>query len=95
MMTDSDRYLVALHAMQSGVAAMMGRKEGSKETDPKHLRVGINSAMCEHAALVSILIEKGIFTEAEYMEKLADEMEAEKARYEERLSTGGSKIVLA
>ena len=37
------RYLDAAHAMQTGVAFTM--HQDSSQTDPKHLRVGINSAM--------------------------------------------------
>ena len=66
-----------------------------KATDPKHLRVGVNSAMCDHAALVRVLIAKGILTEDEYLEAVADEMEREQKRYEERLTAKyGRNIVL-
>lgn len=87
-MTDHERYLAAAHAMQSGVAHMM-HKEPNGETTPKHLRVGVNSAMCDHAALVQILIAKGILTEAEYMKQIADEMEREQERYSMRIDPSG------
>jgi hypothetical protein len=74
------RYRAAIHAMQSGVAATMG-----DETTPKHLRVGVNSAMSDHGALVRLLISKGVFTYDEYMVAIADAMEDEKAAYERRL----------
>ena len=77
---DTDRYLAAAHAMQSGVAAEMG-----PECEPKHLRVGINSALVGNAALARLLIEKGVFTLDEYEAAQAAEMEAEKDRYEHRL----------
>jgi hypothetical protein len=77
---DHKRYAAAAHAMQSGVAAKMHHEPA--ETQPKHLRVGINSAMCDHAALVRLLIAKGVFTEEEYVKEIADEMEREKERYE-------------
>ena len=54
-------YEAAAHAMQTGVAFLMER--GDKATEPKHLRVGINSAMVEHAALVRLLISKGVITD--------------------------------
>lgn len=106
-MNDRERYKAALHAMQSGVAAEMGDISGvalaledelrGSATSPKHLRVGINAAMSDHAALVRLLIAKGLFTMEEYEKELADEMEREKARYEARLSEqhGGAKITLA
>lgn len=46
---DRERYMNAAHAMQSGVAIWMER--GNKETEPKHLRVGINSAMSDQGAV--------------------------------------------
>lgn len=86
------RYLLACHAMQSGVAAMEGR---SNETTPKHLRVGVNSAMVDSGALVGLLLEKHIIAEHEYFEALAERMEAEVHSYE-KLIQGNSdtKITL-
>lgn len=77
------RYKTATHAMQSGVAV----KQGLDPTDtlPKHLRVGVNAAMVEQAALVRLLIDKGLVTEAEYVEALADKMEAEVESYKKWL----------
>jgi hypothetical protein len=82
---DEDRYRAAMHAVQTGVAAEMTR--GSTDTDPKHLRVGINAAMVSDTALVRLLIDRGVITLDEYYAALADEAEAEKARYEQRLRT--------
>ena len=70
--------------MQSGVAAE--QSAGSKDGTPKHLRVGVNASKVDHAALVQLLIDRGLFTEDEYTAALADAMEAEAKRYEERLS---------
>jgi len=77
-------YQEALHAMQSGVAYEMNKD--LKITDPKHLRVGINSAMVNDAALVRLLIKKGLFTLEEYEEELRLEACREVDRYETRLS---------
>lgn len=77
-------YLQALHAMQAGVAHKM--QLDPSETTPKHLRVGVNAAMCNHAALVELLIEKGIFTLAEYKAAITAEANREVARYEADLS---------
>lgn len=84
-MSDRDvaRYVAATHAMQTGVA--IEHERGSKDGTPKHLRVGVNSTKVDHSALVKLLIERGLFTEDEYVAALADAMEAEKARYEEHL----------
>ncbi len=93
-MSDHDRYMAAAHAMQSGVATEHER--GSDDGTPKHLRVGVNSAQVSVAALTKLLIEKGLFTLDEYVKAQADEMEAEQARYEQRLSAAlGAKITLA
>lgn len=85
-MTENERYLSALHAMQTGVAVQM--EKGARETQPKHLRAGINSAMCDHAALVRLLLDKQFMTMAEYETAVADEMEREVARYEELMPPG-------
>jgi hypothetical protein len=90
------RYKRAAHAMQSGVAQEMEMPERSKATDPKHLRVGINVAMVDHSALVTLLIAKGVLTEDEYLAAIADAMEQEKSRYEASLSEAlGIKVTLA
>jgi len=76
-----DKYLALGHAMQTGVAIKM--QHDPSETQPKHLRVGVNSAMCDSAALAGLLIAKGLITEAEYLQAVTDEMEREVGRYEE------------
>lgn len=80
---DIDRYAAAAHAMQSGVLAE--QTLGSQDGSPKHLRVGINSAMVNNAAVAHLLIERGIFTLDEYEAAIADHMEAEQRRYEQIL----------
>jgi hypothetical protein len=93
-MSDRQRYLDAAHAMQSGVAAKM--PIDPSETQPKHLRVGVNSAMVDTAALAGLLIAKGLITQDEYVTAVADGMEREKALYETWLTDrmGGPKITL-
>lgn len=88
------KYPDALHAMQSGVAMEM--KLGSTDAEPKHLRTGINSAMCDGAALVKLLVAKGIITMEEYDKAIEEEMNLEVKRYEARLSKmmGGAKVEL-
>jgi hypothetical protein len=87
------RYVRALHAVQTGVATMMGIDP--KATTVKHLRVGVNASMVDHAGLVMLLIEKGIITDAEYLSKIADAMEREVALYESEISLAtGANITL-
>lgn len=81
-MTDRERYQRAAHAMQSGVAFEMNHDP--KPTSPKHLRVGVNSAMVDSAAIAGLLIEKGVFTLEEYEKAIANQMEAEAESYERR-----------
>lgn len=95
------RYHAALHAMQSGVLAEITHDErvnvpiNSRDTGPKHLRVGVNSAMVTDAALARLLMDKGIITELEYVEALALAAEAERTRYETHLTKlYGAKITL-
>ena len=96
--SDQQRYLDACHGMQTGVkyetesAALRGARDTA--TEPKHLRVGVNSAMVSHAALVKLLVEKGILTEDEYITSQADAMEAEVALYEDRANRGNNGPVL-
>lgn len=77
-------YLAAAHAMQTGAAVEL-EHGGGEECNPKHLRVGVNSAMVEHAALAKLLIGKGVIHEDEYMEALEQMMMVEVKSYEERL----------
>ncbi|MEI9995129.1 MAG: hypothetical protein WDM91_11080 [Rhizomicrobium sp.] len=76
------RHQIAQHAMQAGVAYEIARDDHS--VWPKHLRVGINTAMIDHASLVKLLVKKGVITELEYLQAIAEGMEDERARYEER-----------
>jgi hypothetical protein len=88
------RYAAACHAMQAGVAMMMNHDQHA--TQPKHLRVGVNSAMVEHGALANLLMAKGIVTEEEYFVALCEGMEAEVAKYEAECSRvlGGAVVKL-
>ena len=76
-------YEDAMHGMQAGVQLEISR--GCEDTEPKHLRVGVNSAMVNDAALARLLIKKGLFTETEYAEEVRLEANRELDRYEDRL----------
>ena len=78
-----ERYMRAMHAIQSGVAMRM--KMGNC-AEPKHLRVGIDSAMVNDCALVRLLIDKGIITNDEYLTALVTSAEEEVKRAEVELS---------
>lgn len=89
------RYAAATHAMQSGVAYDQGG--GSADGSPKHLRVGVNSALVETSVLARLLVEKGVVSAHEYAEALIAGMEAEVRRYQALLSDrhGGAQVSLA
>lgn len=87
------RYMAALHGVQTGIEYK--RQYDRKFVNEKHMRTGIDSAHISQAAVVRLLIVKGVFTEDEYMEALAIEAEAEKSRLEIELSAHyGAKITL-
>lgn len=93
-MNDRGRYIAAAHAMQSGV--MQDHALGGDDGSPKHLRVGINTALADQGALVRLLVAKGLITEEEYLAAIADAMEDEQKRYEEALTERmGVEISLA
>lgn len=83
----NETYEAAAHRMQSATRFLM-ESTMYKGGEPKHLRVGINSAMSDQGALAGLLIEKGVFTREEYVEAVrlamireADEM-TDRARKE-------------
>lgn len=80
---DSKRYIAAVHAMQTGVALKIQRDP--TEASPKHLRVGINSAMVETSALAKLLIEKGVITLDDWLKAVAVGMENEVKLYADEL----------
>ncbi len=77
---DQARYYLHLKRMQSGVAAMM--PIDPKSTEPKHLRVGVNSALVDTGAIAKLLLAKGVFTREELWKQLADSAEEEADKHE-------------
>lgn len=90
------RYHAACHAMQTGVAFELHHDPARAAATPKHLRVGVNSALVNSSALGELLIKKGIITEQEYMTAMAEGMEAEALRYTEicRTLSGNPDLTL-
>lgn len=64
-----------MHGVQTAIAFEMGNGV-PQQADPKHMRVGIDSAHISQGALGELLIEKGVVT--------PDELEAKLAHYAER-----------
>lgn len=77
------RSLHHLHRVQAGVA--LNQERDPSNAAPKHLRVGIDSAHVSHAALVWLLVAKGVITNDEYVEALLVAAKAEADRYEAEL----------
>ena len=75
-------YEQALHGVQSGVA--YEHSKGSPDGSPKHLRVGINSAHVNNAAIARLLIDKGVITLDEIEEANRLAMNEEVAQYQDR-----------
>jgi hypothetical protein len=77
------------HQVQSAIAFLMSHTASNgqrhPETEPKHLRVGVNSAMVETAALGRLLLAKGIFTNTEYFEMLIKVWVEERDSYLQQL----------
>lgn len=84
-MNDKELYTHHAHRMQTGVAVKMGHDPQLPEVQPKHLRVGINSAHASIDGLSALLLEKGLFTEAEYLGAMVKAMAREADRYEEEV----------
>lgn len=75
-------YEEAAHGVQSATAFEQS-KHGSQSGSPKHLRTGINMAMADHAALVQLLMDRGIITNEEYLEALRLWANEELARHQD------------
>jgi hypothetical protein len=92
---DVDRWNRAAHAIMTG--AGMEMNTGGDAHLPKHLRTGLDMRAADHEGLVTLLMQKGVFTLDEYQKAIGDSAEREKARYEEHLTKkvgGKTKVVL-
>lgn len=88
------RHNLHLRRVQTGIATQMD--QGSKDTEPKHLRVGIDSLFADAKGLATLLLAKGVFTREEYLAAIAQSMEEEADGMEASLSAKlGAKVTLA
>ena len=74
-------YEQALHGIQTAIQHEISTGK-SRKTEPKHMRVGIDSGHISDAALVTLLIQKGLIDETEFHESLRRQANAELADYE-------------
>ena len=79
MENKAQKYNELQHAMQAGIEV------GSKELLPKHLRVGINTALSDHSSLVKLLFKKGIISDDEYLDTIIEGMQKEVEEYEQKI----------
>jgi hypothetical protein len=59
-------YVEAAHGVQTAMA--LEQSQGGKSLTPKHLRTGLNLRAADTLGLVCLLMDKGVFTEEEYLE---------------------------
>lgn len=75
-------YEEAVHGVQSAIRYEMTQRYNRSADDvEKHLRVGIDARAADAQGLAALLIKKGVFTEAEYVEHIRLAMNEELARY--------------
>ena len=74
-------YMEAAHGVQTAVAWHQQKYPGF--ATPKHMRVGIYTLKAEQCGLAELLIEKGVFTQDEYLEAIRVAMNSELAWREE------------
>lgn len=94
----NDEYMALLHAMQSGVKAVVDIQQGDTAAhSPKHLRTGVNASMILGSAIVKTLVDKGLITWEEFRDNEIELLKNEVAMYEQKLSDyyGGAHINLA
>jgi hypothetical protein len=75
-----------MHAIQSGIAYNM-QLDPNGETSAKHLRVGVNNALIQHAALIRVLCDSHVILLEKYLEVYVALLEDEKKSYEAQLTT--------
>jgi hypothetical protein len=76
------RYETASHRIQTAIAFLMGRDSTYTATEPKQMRVGIDLSKSDMGGLATLLIEKGVFTQEEYIEAITKFAEQEADSYE-------------
>ena len=75
-------YHAAAHRLQTAIAALMGLDPTYLGTQSKHLRTGLDLSKSDMCGLARLLIQKGIFTEAEYIDAITKAAEDEANSYE-------------
>ena len=89
-----DAYLAFAHRVQTAIAILMSKDSDLTRCQPKHLRTGIDTSKADFSGLASLLIEKNVITEDEYIDAITVAMRQEADRYEEEVqqALGNSNI---
>lgn len=91
-MSTQEDYARLGHAVQSGVKMQLeldiadGVDPDTRETSPKHLRVGVNLAMSDLGALAELLIDLNVITREQYEAAILKGLRREVSSYERSLS---------
>jgi hypothetical protein len=84
-----ERYEAAAHRVQTAVGMVLHLENPWMDDRLgrvlKHIRVGVDLSKADHGALVSLLIKKGVFSEAEYFEATVSGTEREAEMQQETL----------
>lgn len=84
-------YEAAGHGIQSAIRFEMTREGLPDDSQDKvvrmlkHMRVGIDSRAADAGGLASLLINKGVFTQEEYLEQMRLSINEELARYTDHI----------
>jgi len=73
----TERYVKAAHVVQAAI----GFNPNKTALEPKHMRTGIDMSKADMEGLVTLLIEKGVFTSEEYVAALEASAEREAERH--------------
>ena len=79
-----EEYHSLMHQMQSAIAMCIGLGIDIGAS-PKHLRVGVNSALIDSGALADLLLKKGLITKEEFGAMVVEKVRADVEDYKERL----------
>lgn len=88
-MTFQERYSAALHRVQTAIGFKFGLEYPWMDerllSALKHIRVGVDGAKADQGGLAHLLIKKGIITQEEYFDAIAEFMEREAESQQEEL----------
>lgn len=79
-------YEQAAHGIQTAVGYEQHSEKRGGQDHIKHLRTGLDCRAADAMGLATLLIEKGIITQAEYLEHMRLAANTELARYEDHLN---------